>query len=290
MNALKCAVSCRAEKKAGKVPWKADSSVSQCDWCGLVFNAFIRRHHCRHCGGIFCSSCSDFKHYLFKLGYCKPVRVCSKCNRYIGRCLELYFGAYRNELIYVKSLLTEKKHNPNHYVWLFPPLYMTARYGLTEMARLLIEARADVNLRLPESTSYAYFCQACSQTTVHSKEEWAKIEKLTCSTCKKEAKVDLPALDLALSTPLHAAVQRPKNGTMVELLLENKADANCLCRSGWTPLMLAADANSLPYVHTLLAHKADVNVKSSVSALCAIDYARQRANEELISLLGSNSA
>jgi hypothetical protein len=119
------------------------------------------------------------------------------------------------------------------------------------MARLLIEARADVrhspsrkstampfrpfsarvfaplsilpsvngqvNLRLPESTSYAYFCQACSQTTVrptrthgtplalqctpctlvadstrivrgnqvHSKEEWAKIEKLTCSTCKK---------------------------------------------------------------------------------------------------------
>ena len=28
----------------------------------------------------------------------------------------------------------------------------------------------------------------------------------------------------------------------------------------------------------------------SVSALCAIDYARQRANEELISLLGSNTA
>ena len=35
-------------------------------------------------------------------------------------------------------------------------------------------------------------------------------------------------------------------------------------RSGWTPLMLAADANSLPYVHTLLAHKADVNVKSYI--------------------------
>jgi hypothetical protein len=50
--------------------------------------------------------------------------------------------------------------------------------------------------------------------------------------------------------------------------------------------MIAADANCAQYVRTLLAHKADTTVKSSVSALRAIDYARQRANAELLSLLG----
>jgi hypothetical protein len=49
--------------------------------------------------------------------------------------------------------------------------------------------------------------------------------------------------------------------------------------------MIAADANCAQYVRTLLAHNADTTVKSSVSALRAIDYARQRANEELLSLL-----
>lgn len=39
--------------------WKQNSESSKCDYpsCGAKFTFFKRKHHCRHCGGIFCSSC-----------------------------------------------------------------------------------------------------------------------------------------------------------------------------------------------------------------------------------------
>ncbi|KAI9372617.1 hypothetical protein BJX61DRAFT_506604 [Aspergillus egyptiacus] len=38
--------------------WKADSASSSCDspTCRSSFGLFLRRHHCRHCGHVFCSS------------------------------------------------------------------------------------------------------------------------------------------------------------------------------------------------------------------------------------------
>ncbi|KAJ5578790.1 uncharacterized protein N7459_007754 [Penicillium hispanicum] len=38
--------------------WKADSASSSCDspTCRSSFGIFLRRHHCRHCGHVFCSS------------------------------------------------------------------------------------------------------------------------------------------------------------------------------------------------------------------------------------------
>ncbi|KAJ5131558.1 Zinc finger FYVE-related protein [Penicillium bovifimosum] len=38
--------------------WKADSASSNCDspTCRSSFGIFLRRHHCRHCGHVFCSS------------------------------------------------------------------------------------------------------------------------------------------------------------------------------------------------------------------------------------------
>ncbi|KAF9428059.1 hypothetical protein BGZ76_002075, partial [Entomortierella beljakovae] len=38
--------------------WKPDSSTNVCTWpgCRLEFNLFDRRHHCRKCGDIFCST------------------------------------------------------------------------------------------------------------------------------------------------------------------------------------------------------------------------------------------
>lgn len=37
--------------------WKPNCAVSACESCGSSFNLFHRKHHCRHCGGIFCSNC-----------------------------------------------------------------------------------------------------------------------------------------------------------------------------------------------------------------------------------------
>ncbi|KAI7819198.1 hypothetical protein BC939DRAFT_495356 [Gamsiella multidivaricata] len=42
----------------GRAHWKPDSSTNVCTWpgCRLMFGLFDRRHHCRKCGDIFCST------------------------------------------------------------------------------------------------------------------------------------------------------------------------------------------------------------------------------------------
>ncbi|KAI8595290.1 hypothetical protein EDD21DRAFT_391559 [Dissophora ornata] len=42
----------------GRAHWKPDSSTNVCTWpgCRLEFGLFDRRHHCRKCGDIFCST------------------------------------------------------------------------------------------------------------------------------------------------------------------------------------------------------------------------------------------
>lgn len=39
--------------------WMADSSVVSCTKCDRPFTLFLRRHHCRRCGRIFCAECSN---------------------------------------------------------------------------------------------------------------------------------------------------------------------------------------------------------------------------------------
>ena len=39
--------------------WVQDHLVDNCEMCGVDFGFFVRRHHCRFCGHIFCGTCSD---------------------------------------------------------------------------------------------------------------------------------------------------------------------------------------------------------------------------------------
>ena len=41
--------------------WVTDESVTTCYECKSKFGTFLRKHHCRVCGKIFCYSCSDNK-------------------------------------------------------------------------------------------------------------------------------------------------------------------------------------------------------------------------------------
>ena len=73
--------------------WVADESVTICYECKNKFSTFLRKHHCRVCGKIYCYSCSDNKIMVPKemLGdipenpYSKTdasehkVRACKKC-------------------------------------------------------------------------------------------------------------------------------------------------------------------------------------------------------------------
>lgn len=59
--------------------WEPDSSHSSCQRCGAQFTMTRRRHHCRACGRVLCSSCAPEKQTLRVPGYDEPVRVCHDC-------------------------------------------------------------------------------------------------------------------------------------------------------------------------------------------------------------------
>jgi ribosomal protein L37E len=43
------------------VIWSSDDSTTRCEQCYRNFTFFLRKHHCRACGHIFCDACSPFK-------------------------------------------------------------------------------------------------------------------------------------------------------------------------------------------------------------------------------------
>ncbi|OVA12438.1 FYVE zinc finger [Macleaya cordata] len=61
--------------------WLPDSAAASCMLCSVRFHALMcSRHHCRFCGGIFCSECSKGRSLLpvkFRTG--DPERVCDVC-------------------------------------------------------------------------------------------------------------------------------------------------------------------------------------------------------------------
>jgi len=55
-----------------------DNDAKQCMRCEKNFSIINRRHHCRNCGLVICSSCSSHKYLT---NYDKNVRVCAICNQ-----------------------------------------------------------------------------------------------------------------------------------------------------------------------------------------------------------------
>ena len=64
--------------------WVDDTDVASCPACGKQFGLMLRRHHCRHCGGIFCANCSAQSVALPRLGFTDPVRVCDPCHELLA--------------------------------------------------------------------------------------------------------------------------------------------------------------------------------------------------------------
>ena len=56
-----------------EVRWQHEEDVEECNNCRQQFSVTRRRHHCRHCGRIFCTDCvtkqvTIFLLYNFNLG------------------------------------------------------------------------------------------------------------------------------------------------------------------------------------------------------------------------------
>jgi len=65
------------ESPSTATPWEKDENAPLCNDCKTRFSLFNRRHHCRNCGKVFCSRCSDFQFRLQKGAM--PERVCKNC-------------------------------------------------------------------------------------------------------------------------------------------------------------------------------------------------------------------
>lgn len=67
-----------ATQHKNELQWASDESTAYCKQCKKEFSISRRKHHCRHCGDIYCSECSDNKMPLPSSS--KPVRVCDTCH------------------------------------------------------------------------------------------------------------------------------------------------------------------------------------------------------------------
>jgi len=64
--------------------WVPDHAVSQCMGCHTQFWFGRRKHHCRSCGLLFCSDCSEMNVPLPAEQLYQPVRVCDRCYKEIS--------------------------------------------------------------------------------------------------------------------------------------------------------------------------------------------------------------
>merc|ERR1712070_890899 len=100
----------------GGPEWKPDEFAKACEDCNNEFSIFLRKHHCRSCGGVFCFYCSNNFTFLVKYGYSEPVRVCTKCCEACDSCQELAVSVFRDEKPLVRKLLAApKKYKVNEY-------------------------------------------------------------------------------------------------------------------------------------------------------------------------------
>lgn len=67
------------EKEAKPTLWVPDHAVSSCKRCRTQFWFGRRKHHCRNCGQLFCSECSENLAPIPSEQLYHPVRICDDC-------------------------------------------------------------------------------------------------------------------------------------------------------------------------------------------------------------------
>jgi transcription elongation factor Elf1 len=71
----KCFAEPSTKSDSSSVGWTVNDGVSSCLICSSDFGLLTRRHHCRLCGLLICSSCCSFQEGKSK----GKLRVCTNC-------------------------------------------------------------------------------------------------------------------------------------------------------------------------------------------------------------------
>ncbi|MCJ1485130.1 hypothetical protein MMC06_005303 [Schaereria dolodes] len=88
-DVVPCAIPNTVASHPTREHWKPDSNALFCDApvCHKTFSLFERRHHCRHCGHVFCS---DHSHYAVQLNQKADFHLNGTKSRACKHCWEQY--------------------------------------------------------------------------------------------------------------------------------------------------------------------------------------------------------
>lgn len=86
----------RVNSGIGRDYWLDDASAIKCRACDKKFTTFLRKHHCRICGKIFCSNCTTFVDGS-KFNHNGKMRVCLLCNKLADRYEDGYLSSEDEE-------------------------------------------------------------------------------------------------------------------------------------------------------------------------------------------------
>merc|ERR1719192_2418279 len=73
-----------------EVRWQHEEDVDDCSSCRQPFSVTRRKHHCRHCGRIFCSDCVSKQVSSGPAG--RVSRVCDVCHTLLSHHSAPYFS------------------------------------------------------------------------------------------------------------------------------------------------------------------------------------------------------
>ncbi|MBP5358641.1 MAG: ankyrin repeat domain-containing protein [Treponema sp.] len=159
----------------------------------------------------------------------------------------------------------------------FTPLTAALYHEQVELARLLVENGADVNLK--DSDNRYPLNLACKAGNYN----------LVEFMISKGAKVNGSGKEGY--TPLHNAVESGSKDSLeiVKLLVQKGANVNASTEAGWTPLILAGweDVNGFEIIKFLVSKKANINAKTKKGDNVGMTCARL-LNPDIYKFLGDN--
>ena len=124
--------------------WVPDELVLACPKCDAQFSPIMRRHHCRVCGGVFCSSCTSFKAIIPRLLYNDPVRVCKQCHLKCSAAAGIEKAIMSQDYDGLLSSLCSLGADANFTITHEPPMVLAASRGDLRAIRILADRGADV--------------------------------------------------------------------------------------------------------------------------------------------------
>jgi ankyrin repeat protein len=149
------------------------------------------------------------------------------------------------------------------------PLHFAAAYGYTNVVKLLLVNKANVNDKDNDDRTPLHYAAGwgfqCAARPVYP--EVPNLHNAAIHGYNGVAELlladgaEVNAKDNCGDTPLHLAALRGHKD-MAELLLTNKAEVNMGDNDGFTPLHLAMATGHRDLVELLLVNKADVNAKN----------------------------